>query len=125
MVVERGVRRWRDWGNLDLTFVRKPRPADGVKHRFEEDGLFVDAKPHELFIGSQRLDDYLRGSDLGWVLRLRVLLAALDRSSLASRDQVQGLHARCWDLSSMEFLSGSGGSLREQEDLARRDVEAW
>jgi transposase len=128
MVVEREVRRLEGLGQLGFDFRTAQSIGDGVKHQVDEADLFLDAEPRALFVGSQHLDDYLRESGLGWVLRLGALLADLDLSALTFRYQAQGrkaFHPRTLLGLIVYGILNRQWSLRELEGLARRDVAAW
>jgi hypothetical protein len=56
--------------------------------------LFLDAEAHELFVGAQRLEAYLNGNDMGWVLRLASLLKGFDYSAYVQAISPTG-GARC------------------------------
>ncbi len=88
MAVERETRRLEGLGQLGFDFRLAQPPGDEARRRAEEADLFLDAEPRELFVGSQRLDDYLREAGLGWVLKLAALLAELDLSALTCRYQL-------------------------------------
>jgi transposase len=93
-----------------------------------EDELFLDADPHELFIGAQRLEHYLSDNDLGWVVRLSALLKEFDYSLFARAYQWTGrraLHPRVMLGLVVYGVLHRQWSLRELEGLARRDVGAW
>ena len=98
------------------------RVADGRKARFTNDN------PQHLFIGEQRLDEYLESRGLRWVVRLRSELEKLDYSSLEARYQRTGrnpFHPRTiLGLIVYGILEGQW-SLRALEGLATRDVGAW
>jgi hypothetical protein len=72
-IMEREVRRLEGLGQTDFDF----GPAAGAELNTWADQAdrFLDAEPRELFVGAQHLDDYLSETGLGWVLRLRAMLA--------------------------------------------------
>ncbi len=76
--MERETRRLEGLGQLGFDFRTAEESAGQVQQRAGEDDLFLDPEPHELFVGSQRLDDYLREAGLGRAPRLSALLAELD-----------------------------------------------
>jgi len=127
MAVERETRRLEGLGQLGFDFRLAQPPGDEAKRRAEEADLFLDAEPRELFVGSQRLDDYLREAGLGWVLKLAALRAELDLSALTRRYQLSGrkaFHPRTLRGLIVYGILNRQWSLRELEALARRDVGA-
>lgn len=98
------------------------RAADSRRPRFTQDS------PQHLFIGDQRLDKYLEGRGLSWVVRLRRELERLDYSALEGRYQRTGrnpFHPRTMlGLIVYGIIEGQW-SLRSLESLAARDVGAW
>jgi len=88
--MEREVRRLEGMGQLGFGFGGSARPKE---RRAVEEELFLDADPHELFVGAQRLEVYLSESGMGWVLRLAALLRDLDYSAFARAYQPSGPRA--------------------------------
>jgi hypothetical protein len=98
------------------------------KCRAVEEELFLDADPHELFVGAQRLEVCLSESGMGWVLRLATLLKDLDYSALVRAYQPIGrraLHPRVMLGLVVYGIINRQWSLRGLEGLARHDVGAW
>ncbi len=94
----------------------------------DDDELFLDAEPRELFIGAQRLEVYLSDSGMGWVVRLAALLKELDYSAFKRAYQPTGRrahHPRVMLGLVVYGILNRQWSLRELEGLARRDVGAW
>jgi len=89
---------------------------------------FTDDSTGHLFIGAQRLDEYLKQRSMNWVVRLRSELERLDYSLLVASYQRTGrnpFHPRTiLGLIVYGILSGQW-SLRGLENLAVRDVGAW
>lgn len=89
---------------------------------------FHDPSPEEIFIGDQTLRDYLKQSEMGWVIRLGKLIGQSDLSGFISAYQATGrkaIHPRVLlGLIVYGMLLGQW-SLRDLEKLARRDVGAW
>jgi len=90
--------------------------------------LFVDAAPWHLFVGQERLDDYLSKRGASWVVKLRKELQAVDFGMLEVNYQGSGrpaYHPRMMmSLIVYGVLQGKH-SLRELEGLAVTDVGAW
>jgi transposase len=128
MAVERETRRLEGLGQLDFDFSKIESITDEIRCEISEADLFLDAEPRELFVGSQRLDDYLREIGLGWVLRLAALLREVELSALVRRYQLTGrkaFHPRTLLGLIVYGILNRQWSLRELEGLARRDVGAW
>jgi transposase len=127
--MERETRRLEGLGQLGFDFRTAEESIDGsIDGQDGEPELFLDAEPRELFVGSQRLNDYLREAGLGWVLRLGALLAEVDLSALSSRYRTSGrkaFHPRTLLGLIVYGILNRQWSLRELEGLARRDVGAW
>lgn len=126
--MERETRRLEGLGQLGFDFRIAEESNGQVQQQAGEDDLFLDPEPRELFVGSQRLDDYLREAGLGWVLRLSALLAGLDLAALTARYQMTGrkaFHPRTLLGLIVYGILNRQWSLRELEMLARRDVGAW
>ena len=89
---------------------------------------FTDDSAGHLFIGAERLDQYLNSRGMNWVVRLRTELERLDYSLLEASYQRTGrnpFHPRTMlGLIVYGILNGQW-SLRALEDLAVRDVGAW
>ena len=93
-----------------------------------EEELFLDADPHELFIGAQRLEVYLSDNGMGWVLRLAAQLKDFDYSAFERAYKPTGrraLHPQVMLGLVVYGILNRQWSLRELEGLARRDVGAW
>jgi transposase len=128
MAVERETRRLEGLGQLGFDFSKIESITDEIRYEISEADLFLDAEPRELFVGSQRLDDYLREIGLGWVLRLAALLREVELSALVRRYQLIGrkaFHPRTLLGLIVYGILNRQWSLRELEGLARRDVGAW
>jgi transposase len=127
--MERETRRLEGLGQLGFDFRSAEESANGrLQARSGEDDLFLDHEPQQLFVGAQRLDDYLREAGLGWVLRLSAVLAELDLTVLTARYQATGrsaFHPRTLLGLIVYGILNRQWSLRELEGLARRDVGAW
>jgi transposase len=89
---------------------------------FQSDGHW------DLYIGPERLDGYLKRIGSGWVVQLRRLLEELNWELLTRGYHPTGRKAKhprvMLGLIVFGILSGRW-SLRDLEDLARRDVGAW
>jgi len=103
--MEREVRRLEGMGQLGFGFGGSARPKE---RRAVEEELFLDADPHELFVGAQRLEVYLSESGMGWVLRLAALLRDLDYSAFARAYQPSGPRAT-------SARHGRAGGLRDYQ----------
>lgn len=84
--------------------------------------------PGHLYLGDQRLDEYLEQQGLGWTLRLREMLQSLEYGEFCSGYSGRGrrpYHPRTLvSLIVYGVLLGQS-SLRALETLARRDLGAW
>jgi hypothetical protein len=65
MAVERETWRLEGLGQRGFDFRCGQPPGDATNRQAEENDLFRDAEPRELFVGSQRLNDYLCEAGLG------------------------------------------------------------
>jgi transposase len=114
-------------GQLGFTFDCVAR-SEEQKGKAVEEELFLDADPHELFVGAQRLEVYLSNNDMGWVLRLATLLRDFNYSAFERAYRPTGrraLHPRVMLGLVVYGILNRQWSLRELEGLARRDVGAW
>jgi len=126
--MQRETRRLEGLGQLGLAFCGAESTGEVANSQTDEAGLFLDAEPCELFVGAQRLDDYLRDAGMGWVLRLASLLREFDLSALIRGYQLSGrkaFHPRTLLGLIVYGILNRQWSLRELEGLARRDVGAW
>lgn len=126
--MEREARRLEGLGQLGFDFRSTEAEPDLAQDQANEADLFLEPEPRGLFVGSQRLNDYLREAGLGWVLKLAALLAELDLSALTCRYQLSGrkaFHPRTLLGLIVYGILNRQWSLRELEALARRDVGAW
>ena len=98
------------------------------REALDGDPRFVDDSPHEIFLANERLDRYLQANGLGWVVRLRRQLEELDLSLLTQAYASTGrraIHPRVM-LGLIVFgMLKRQWSLRELQELARRDLAAW
>jgi hypothetical protein len=105
--MQRETRRLEGLGQLGLAFCGAESTGEVAHSQTDEAGLFQEAEPCELFVGAQRLDDYLREAGMGWVLRLASLLREFDLSALIRGYQLSGrkasIRAQCSGLSCMGF----------------------
>lgn len=105
-----------------------PDSAAGVPTQRGDRPRFTDDSTGHLFVGAQRLDEYLKRRSMEWVVRLRSELERLDYSLLVASYQRTGrnpFHPRTiLGLIVYGILSGQW-SLRGLENLAVRDVGAW
>lgn len=85
-------------------------------------------EPGHLYLGEQRLDQYMEQQGLGWIVRLREVLQSLDYEKLCAGYSGRGrrpYHPRTLvSLIVYGVLLGQS-SLRALEALGRRDVGAW
>jgi transposase len=89
---------------------------------------FIDDAPDGLFLGSQRLDHFLRANGLGWVVRLRTELARIDYTAMETAYLGGGrkpYHPRTLLGLIVYGILNRAWSLRELEELAIRDLGAW
>lgn len=90
--------------------------------------IFKRDDPTTIGVGAQRLDDYLRAIERGWVLQLRELICELNYDAFVCKYVGTGrrpFHPRAM-LGLLVYGALRGcSSLRELEDLARDDVSAW
>lgn len=125
--MRRRVKQLRDmdqrslgFGSSDSRVEREPRPIS--------DERFVPDDPRGLRVGEERLEEYLRGVGLGWVVRLRELLDQLDYGLLTRSYEVRGrkaIHPRVMLGLIVYGMLMRQWSLRDLELLARRDTGAW
>ncbi len=90
--------------------------------------MFQDRDPREIFIGTVRLDAYLRGIGGGWVVKLREELERVDFGLLTASYESGGrrpFHPRIMVGLIVYGILLKQWSLRELEGLAARDVGAW
>lgn len=89
---------------------------------------FQDADPRDIWLGNTRLDEYLKGAGLGWVVGLRQLLRQVDVSELEEAYQAGGkppFHPHVILGLLVYGITLGINSLRSLEQLGRRDVGAW
>ena len=89
---------------------------------------FREATPWHLYVGNERLDQYLSRRGLGWVVRLRKELQALDCSDLEANYIGTGrapYHPRMLMGLIIYGTLKRRSTLRESEQLAVADVGAW
>lgn len=105
-----------------------PDSAEGAPKPRGDRARFTDDSTGHLFIGAERLDQYLKRRGMDWVVQLRGELERLDYSALEASYQRIGrnpFHPRTMlGLIVYGILSGQW-SLRGLENLAVRDVGAW
>lgn len=111
-------------GELGMRIPESPRQGGLLG----KDPRFTDDSPWHLFVGGVRLDEYLKSRGMGWVVRLRSELEAVDFGALTANYQRTGrnpFHPRTLlGLIVYGILNGQQ-SLRALESLAARDVGAW
>jgi transposase len=89
---------------------------------------FHDATPWHLYVGDERLDQYLTARGLGWVVRLREELQAVDVGDLEANYTGTGrapYHPRLMIGLIVYGTLKRKATLRELEELAVADVGAW
>ena len=123
--IRRRERRAPIDGQLGLELGGAPRTAE----RTEQPGpvRFKEGEP-VLYLGMDRLDSYLKGAGLEWVVVMRVLLDELDVSKFVQQYSGKGRHPYHPRVILGLILYGmmeKKWSLRELESLAARDVGAW
>lgn len=92
------------------------------------DARFIDDSPNEIFLANERLDKYLKANGLSWVIRLRRQLEELDLSLLTQAYSSAGRRAHHPRVMLGLIVFGMmkrQWSLRELQELARRDLAAW
>ncbi len=92
------------------------------------DDWFQPDSHEDIYLGGRRLDEYLRGCGAGWIVELRQLLEELDWGLLTQAYHPTGRKAKHPRMMLGLILYGilaRRWSLRELEELARRDVGAW
>jgi transposase len=102
--------------------------ASPASARAAGEARFVDDAPYQLRLGAQRVDEYLEAHGLGWVVRLRALLAAVDYGDLVVAYAGTGrppFHPRTLLGLIVYGIMRRAWSLRELEELAVRDLGAW
>ncbi len=116
-------------GSLGFAGENKTREeSSGPKKKRVGGTLFLDATPWHLFVGQERLDEYLNKRGAGWVVKLRKELQEVDFGMLEVNYLGSGrpaYHPRMMmGLVVYGVLQGKH-SLRELEVLAVTDVGAW
>jgi transposase len=89
---------------------------------------FLDATPWHLYIGDERVDEYLKKRGLGWVVQMREELHKVDWSSLELNYLGMGrppYHPRMMMGLIVYAVLKQKWSLRAIEELAVADVGAW
>ena len=89
---------------------------------------FRESTPWHLYVGNERLDQYLTARGLGWVVRLREELQAVDFSDLEANYTWMGrapYHPRMMMGLIIYGTLKRKSTLRELEELAVADVGAW
>jgi len=89
---------------------------------------FRESTPWRLYVGNERLDQYLTARGLGWVVRLREELQAVDFSDLETNYTGVGrapYHPRMMMGLIVYGTLKRKSTLRELEELAVADVGAW
>src|SRR6266851_3375955 len=122
--MKRETRRLEGLGQLGFDLRSTEVACDHAQDQANEPDL--EAEPLGLFVGSQRLGDYLREAGLSRVLKLAALLAELDLSALTRRYQLSGrkaFHSRTL-LGLVYGILNRQWSLRELGTLVRRDLGA-
>jgi transposase len=121
-------RRQKRVANLAQESLPFPVADGAAPRRSGTDARFIDDSPYQLWLGPQRLDDYLNGHGLGSVVRLRREIERLDYTDLVVAYQASGrrpYHPRTLlGLILYGILHGQW-SLRGLEELAVRDLGAW
>ncbi len=90
--------------------------------------VFNDPDPITLFVGAQRLDEFLRAMGFDHIFELRELLRSLDLSSFIAKYKGGGRQpyhpAGMLGLILLGIMEGKS-SLRELETMGRSDVRSW
>ena len=89
---------------------------------------FVEDDPSGLYVGEERLDEFLKSGGMGWVVGLRSELERLDYSELESSYLGGGrppYHPRTILGLIVYGIMSRSWSLRELEQLAMKDIGAW
>jgi transposase len=92
------------------------------------DDWFQPDSHEDIYLGGRRLDEYLSGCGAGWIVELRKLLEELDWRLLTRAYHPTGRKAKHPRMMLGLIVYGilsRRWSLRELEELARRDVGAW
>jgi transposase len=102
----------------------------GESGRAEKDAdpRFREDSPHDMCLANQRLGSYLSANGLDWVMRLRSALEEIDLSLLTGAYSSEGrkaTHPRVILGLIVYGMLQRQWSLRELEDVARRDLGAW
>lgn len=129
--MRRRVTRVPNTAQAELAFVQggggEPKGSDGCKSA-GAGPKFVEASPWHLFLGAERVDSYLKGHGLGWVVRLREELQKIDFSDLEINYEGTGrrpYHPRMMLGLMVYGILKRKWTLREVEELAVVDVGAW
>ncbi len=89
---------------------------------------FRESTPWHLYVGNERLDQYLNSRGMGWVVRLREELQAVDFSDLEANYTWMGRAPYPPRMMMGLIIYGMlkrKSTLRELEELAVADVGAW
>jgi transposase len=124
--IKRPMKRVTNTGQRGFGFSAGAVPATGERQPIG-DPRFKEDDPYHLFMGDRRLDTVLREQDLGWVLELRRVLAALDYSLLTARYSRRGrraFHPRTVLGLILFGLFKRQQSLRALEDLSKENIGA-
>ena len=125
---EEKTEKVRDEGNN--TLVVEQDMFGGIvpgESRREKHVGFKNPDPNEITIGTVVLGDYLKYSDLEWVIKMRIVLQEMDWTDFESRYKLTGRspYAPAVIMGLILYGTMSGmSSLRELEGLSKRDLGA-
>jgi transposase len=129
--IKRKTKRVRGGGQLDLGLgvaAEARRTKDATSEKGARRVLFNDPDPRELFIGDQRLSEFLKQMGFEEVFALRELLRSLDLTAIEEKYIGGGRRpyhpAGMLGLIMLGIMEGKC-SLRELERVGRSDVRSW
>lgn len=116
-------------GQLNMGFVGVDTETETSKARAASAGvIFKDPDPRNLFVGEQRLEEFLQQMGFSHIFRLRELLRSLDLLTIESKYKGGGRKpyhpAAMLGIILFGIMEGRT-SLRELETLGRSDVRSW
>jgi len=124
--MRRRQKRVPNTAQRDLGLVNKHCSTEGMAR--SSGGRFLSDEPWHLYVGEQRVDQYLESRSRGWIVKLRAEMNKLDFTSLEVGYQAMGrrpYHPRTILGLIVYGMLRQKWSLRELEELAALDVGAW
>jgi transposase len=126
--IKRNPKVMRTGGQLALGLgIDEPAPG-AAKAQGASRVVFNDPDPGSLFVGNERLSDFLRQMSFGQIFAVRELLRSLDLSAIMLKYKGGGrqpYHPAAMVGLILHGIMEGRSSLRELETLGRSDVRAW